>query len=177
MNKLRLATLWLDGCSGCHMSLLDMDERLLDLAASIDFVYSPLVDSKHYPDRVDVACIEGAVSSAEDEHRLHTVRRRSGLLIALGDCAVTGNIPAMRNPLGADDILRSVYLDRQRLNPQIPATDLPTLRDQALPLHRFVKIDLFIPGCPPAADTLYAALNALVRGTLSELRLDTRFGA
>jgi NAD-reducing hydrogenase small subunit len=177
MNKLRLATLWLDGCSGCHMSLLDMDERLLELAAALDIVHSPLVDSKHFPEGVDVACIEGAVSSDEDEEKLRTVRRRSGLLIALGDCAVTGNIPAMRNPLGADGMLRSVYLDRARRNAQIPATDLPTLRDQALPLHRFVKVDLFIPGCPPAADTLFAALNALVTGTLADLRLDTRFGA
>ena len=101
MKKLRLATLWLDGCSGCHMSLLDMDDRLLDLAASVDFVYSPLVDVKHFPDAVDVACIEGAVSSPEDERKLQTVRQRSGLLIALGDCAVTGNIPAMRNSPGS----------------------------------------------------------------------------
>ena len=177
MKKLRLATLWLDGCSGCHMSLLDMDERLLDLATLVDFVYSPLVDVKHFPDAVDVACIEGAVSSAEDEHRLHTVRQRSGLLIALGDCAVTGNVPAMRNALGIDKVLQSVYVDRQPLNPQIPAFELPTLNDKALPLHHFVNVDLFIPGCPPAADTLFAALSAVVAGTTAELRLNTRFGA
>jgi NAD-reducing hydrogenase small subunit len=176
MKKLRLATLWLDGCSGCHMSLLDTDERLLDLVAQVDMVFSPLADIKEFPEQVDVVCIEGAVSSAEDEARLHRARRHSKLLIAMGDCAVTGNIPAMRNVHGADAMLRSVYLEREPLQAQIPGTDLPPLRDKSLPLHHFVHVDLFIPGCPPAADTLFTALNGLLTGT-ADLRLDTRFGA
>ncbi len=177
MKKLRLATLWLDGCSGCHMSLLDMDERLLDLAGKVEFVYSPLVDAKVFPEGVDIACIEGAISSAEDELKLRTVRERSGLLIALGDCAVTGNIPALRNSCGVDAMMASVYLNRETCNPQIPATELPTLHNQALPLHNFVKVDLFIPGCPPSADTLFTALTALVEGRIADLHLHTRFGA
>lgn len=177
MKKLRLATLWLDGCSGCHMSLLDMDERLLDLTAKIDIVYSPLVDVKIFPEGVDIACIEGAISSAEDEHKLRTVRERSGLLIALGDCAVTGNIPAMRNGCGVDKVMTSVYLDRETFNPQIPAAELPTLNNQALPLHNFVEVDYFIPGCPPSADTLFTALTALAEGRIADLHLNTRFGA
>lgn len=177
MKKLRLATLWLDGCSGCHMSLLDMDERLLDLTGTVDIVYSPLVDAKVFPEGVDIACIEGAISSAEDEHKLRIVRERSGLLIALGDCAVTGNVPAMRNGCGVDKVMASVYLDRETFNPQIPATELPTLYNQALPLHNFVKVDLFIPGCPPSADTLFIALTALVEGRIADLHLNTRFGA
>ena len=177
MKKLRLATLWLDGCSGCHMSLLDLDQRLLDLADKVDFVYSPLVDVKIFPEGVDVACVEGAVSSAEDEEKLHTVRRRTGLLIALGDCAVTGNIPAMRNVLGGQKILQGVYLEREHLNAQIPASHLPALNEHALPLHRFVPVDFFIPGCPPSADTLFAALGALVAGRAVDLPAITRFGA
>lgn len=177
MKKLRLATLWLDGCSGCHMSLLDLDQRLLDLADKVDFVYSPLVDVKIFPEGVDVACIEGAVSSAEDEEKLRMVRRRTGLLIALGDCAVTGNIPAMRNVLGGQKILQGVYLEREHLNAQIPASHLPALNEHALPLHRFVPVDLFIPGCPPSADTLFAALGALVAGRAVDLPALTRFGA
>jgi len=177
MKKLRLATLWLDGCSGCHMSLLDMDERLLDLTGKVDIVYSPLVDVKVFPEGVDIACIEGAISSAEDEDKLRIVRERSGLLIALGDCAVTGNVPAMRNSCGMDKVMATVYLDRETFNPQIPATELPTLHDQALPLHNFVKVDLFIPGCPPSADTLFTALTALVEGRIVDLHLNTRFGA
>jgi NAD-reducing hydrogenase small subunit len=178
MNRLRLATLWLDGCSGCHMSLLDLDERLLDLVtAGVDIVYSPLVDAKHFPERVDVVCVEGAVSTVEDEARLRLVRQRSSLLIAMGDCAVTGNVPAMRNAQGAEAMLHTVYIDRQPLGAQIPATGLPSLHDKALPLHQFVTVDLFIPGCPPAADTLFAALLAVVEGKTADLRLDTRFGA
>jgi len=177
MTKLRLATLWLDGCSGCHMSLLDMDERLLDLAALIDFVYSPLVDVKTFPKEVDVTCIEGAVSSAEDERKLRTVRQRTGLLIAPGGCAGTGNVPAMRNSCGIDRVMAAVYCQRGALNPQIPAAGLPALHDQALPLHHFVKVDLFIPGCPPGADTLFTALSALIDGRAADLRLNSRFGA
>jgi NAD-reducing hydrogenase small subunit len=177
MKKLQLATLWLDGCSGCHMSLLDMDQRLLDLTDKVDFVYSPLVDIKAFPEKVDVTCIEGAVSSAEDEEKLRIVRQRTNLLIAMGDCAVTGNVPAMRNVLGAEKILQSVYQEREQLNPQIPATDLPRLNEKALPLHLFVAVDLFIPGCPPSADTLFSALSALVEGRAIDLRSTTNFGA
>ena len=98
MSKARVATLWLDGCSGCHMSLLDMDERLLELAGKIDVVFSPLVDQKEFPENVDVALVEGAVSSDEDLEKIQKVRARSRLLVSLGDCAVTANIPSMRNP-------------------------------------------------------------------------------
>lgn len=177
MKKLRFATLWFDGCSGCHMSLLDMDERLLDFATTLDVVYSPLVDAKEFPEAVDVTCIEGAISSPEDETLLRLVRQRTRLLIAMGDCAVTGNIPAMRNIEGAAAMLRSVYLERQPLQAQIPATDIPALNPKALPLHQFVTVDLFIPGCPPSADTLFATLKALNDGATDRLPLPTRFGA
>lgn len=177
MNTPRIATLWLDGCSGCHMSLLDTDERLLDLAAMLDVVYSPLMDVKTFPEAVDAVCIEGAVSSKEDERKLVVARQRSRFLIAMGDCAVTGNVPAMRNVVGAERILRSVYIDQDPLNPLIPADNLPVLNSNALPLHCFVQVDLFIPGCPPAADTLFAALSAVAAGKVNDLRLATRFGA
>ncbi len=178
MKRLRLATLWLDGCSGCHMSLLDMDERLLVLTALVEMVYSPLIDIKEFPQAVDVVCIEGAVSTSEDETRLRQARQRSRVLIALGDCAVSGNIPAMRNVRGTAAMLQAVYVESRPLNPQAPGTDLPTLRDQALPLHHFVTVDQFIPGCPPAADTLFAILNGLLTGSPAGSRPDdTRFGA
>jgi NAD-reducing hydrogenase small subunit len=177
MNKLRFATLWFDGCSGCHMSILDMDERLLDLAAVLEVVYSPLVDAKQFPKNVDVTCVEGAISSPEDEALLHLVRQRTRLLIALGDCAVTGNVPAMRNVVGAPFILQSIYVERLSLQPQVPTTDLPRLNDKALPLHQFVAVDLFIPGCPPSADTLYTTLKAVSDRKPPEFTLPPRFGA
>ena len=177
MNKLRFATLWFDGCSGCHMSILDMDERLLDLAAVLEVVYSPLVDAKQFPENVDVVCVEGAISTPEDEALLHLVRQRTRLLVALGDCAVTGNIPAMRNVIGASAVLQSVYTKQPCVQPQVPTTGLPALNDHALPLHRFVAVDLFIPGCPPSADTLHTTLKALIDGTPASLPLAPRFGA
>lgn len=177
MKKLRFATLWFDGCSGCHMSILDMDERLLDLAAALEVVYGPLVDAKQFPEAVDVTCVEGAISSPEDEALLHLVRQRTRLLIALGDCAVTGNIPAMRNVMGASAVLQSVYTERACAQPRVPTINLPPLNDQALPVHRFVAVDLFIPGCPPSADTVYAVLKAVCTGTSPILPLPPRFGA
>jgi NAD-reducing hydrogenase small subunit len=91
MSKARIATVWMDGCSGCHMSLLDIDEKLLDIAEKIDLVWSPLVDIKEFPDNVDVALVEGAISSEEDVERIHNVRSKTKILVALGDCAVTGD--------------------------------------------------------------------------------------
>ncbi|MGE5153116.1 MAG: NADP oxidoreductase, partial [Bdellovibrio bacteriovorus] len=96
-RKITVATAWLDGCSGCHMSFLDMDERLVDLAQRVDIVYSPLVDTKVLPDQVDVGILEGSVSSDEDLHKAQAFRKHCKLLISLGDCAVNGNVPAMRN--------------------------------------------------------------------------------
>ena len=126
MSKVRLATVWLDGCSGCHMSFLDMDERILEIAARVEVVYSPLVDLKEFPADVDVTIVEGGVSSEEDLHKIRMVRSRTKLLIALGDCAVTSNVPGMRNndiadecsgpgkvagPVGDESLLRVVALD------------------------------------------------------------------
>lgn len=177
MKKPRLATLWLDGCSGCHMSLLDLDAELLTLAEKIELVYSPLLDVKIFPEEVDITCIEGAVSSKEDEARLRSIRARSRLVIALGDCAVTGNIPALRNGLGADAMLKTVYLEHGALNHLIPNQDLPTLNRQALPLHAFIQVDLFLPGCPPAASVLGAALGSLIEGQPPIASPATWFGA
>src|SRR6516162_8046390 len=100
MSKARIATVWLDGCSGCHMSFLDMDERLIELAALVDIVYSPLVDNKIFPEEVDLTLVEGSVSSEEDLSKIKKIREHTRLLISLGDCAITGNVPSLRNPFG-----------------------------------------------------------------------------
>lgn len=174
MTLPRLATLWLDGCSGCHMSLLDTDERLLDIAAKVTIVYSPLVDAKQFPEEVDIVCIEGAVSTDEDQARLLLARQRSRLLLAVGDCAVTGNIPAMRNPVGAKAMLQAIY--PTGMNSPVPTANLPVLFERALPLHHFVPVDHFLPGCPPSADVLFAALDALIGGAASMPGQTSRFG-
>jgi len=166
--KIRLATVWLDGCSGCHMSLLDMDERLADLAARVEMVWGPLVDAKEFPENVDVTLVEGSVSSEEDLHRIRQVRARTRLLVSLGDCAVTGNVPAMRNAFGADAVLRRAYLENAALDPQIPREIIPRLLPVVRPVHEVAKVDVFIPGCAPSADLIFSVLSELLAGRLPE---------
>src|SRR5471030_55317 len=121
MGRLRFATVWLGGCSGCHMSFLDLDEWLIDLAKQVDVVFSPFADVKEYPENVDLVLVEGAVANDENLEMIHKVRARTKKLVAFGDCAVTGNVTARRNPLGvALEVLRPVYLENGDLNAQIP---------------------------------------------------------
>src|SRR6188474_2777789 len=146
MTKPRLATVWLDGCSGCHMSFLDMDERLLEVAELADIVYSPLVDTKEYPADVDVCLVEGAVSSEDDLHKIKLVRERTKTLVAFGDCAVTSNVPGMRNPIGVQPLLDRAYIENASFRPQLPSEVVPALLPMATPVHKVVKVDVFLPG-------------------------------
>jgi NAD-reducing hydrogenase small subunit len=177
MSKLKLATVWLDGCSGCHMSFLDMDERLLELAELVDVVYSPIVDTKQFPDEVDIALVEGAVASVDDEKKIRKVRDHSKMLIAMGDCAITGNVPSMRNPIGPEAILDRAYIQNVSAQPQIPTIVVPKLLKVVRPIHEFVKVDVYLPGCPPSAGTFHAALTALINGGPLDIPALTRFGA
>jgi NAD-reducing hydrogenase small subunit len=177
MSKLKVATVWLDGCSGCHMSFLDMDERLLELAELIDVVYSPLVDTKEFPDEVDIALVEGAIASVDDEKKIKKIRAHSKMLIAMGDCAVTGNVPSMRNPIGPEAILNRAYIENATVQQQIPSVVVPKLLRAVHPIHEYVKVDVFLPGGPPSADTFHTALTALVAGEPLDIPALTRFGA
>jgi NAD-reducing hydrogenase small subunit len=177
MSKLKLATAWLDGCSGCHMSFLDLDERLLALAELVDVVYSPIVDAKAFPEEVDVALVEGAVASIDDEKKIRKIRAHTRTLVAMGDCAVTANVPSMRNPLGPEAILNRAYIENASAQAQIPCIVVPQLLRKVRPVHEFVKVDLYLPGCPPSADTFHAALTALAAGAEFDVSALTRFGA
>jgi len=177
MSKIRFATVWLDGCSGCHMSFLDMDERLLEIVKHVDLVYSPLVDTKEYPENVDVVLIEGAVSNEDDLEKILKVRKRTKVLICLGDCAVTSNVPGMRNRFKVEDVEHRAYIENAQNNQQIPRDVIPRLLPHSRPVHECVKVDLFIPGCPPEADTIFFALTELVAGRMPDLTGKTHFGA
>jgi NAD-reducing hydrogenase small subunit len=177
MSKLKVATVWLDGCSGCHMSFLDMDERLLELAELVEVVYSPLVDAKTFPEGVDVTLVEGAVSSEEDLHKIKMVRQRTAILVSLGDCAVTANVPGMRNAFTTKAVYDRAYRENVTLDPGIPDQVVPRLLPQARPIHEFVPVDVFVPGCPPSADTIFYVLSELLAGRRPELSTRTRFGA
>jgi len=155
---------WLDGCSGCHMSLLDMDEAIISLGEKTDIVYGPLVDAQEFPEDVDVTLVEGAISSQEDLHKLRTIRQRTRVLVSLGDCAVTGNVPAMRNNIPVSQLLQSVYVDGAQANKLTPNDGVPALREQARPLREFVKVDYWLPGCPPSANAILGFITDLLEG-------------
>ncbi len=179
MTRPRIATVWLGGCSGCHMSFLDMDERLLDLAKQVELVYSPIADRKAFPEDVDVTLVEGAVANEENLHALQRVRKNTRLLVAFGDCAVTGNVTAIRNALGtALPVLDRAYRDARDLHPRLPEEPgiLPRLLDRVLPLHHVVKVDAFLPGCPPAPDLIYTLLVEALAGRVPSFAGKAIFG-
>ena len=126
MKKAKVATVWLDGCSGCHMSLLDMDAAIISLGRKIDVVYGPLVDAQEFPEDVDVTLVEGAVSSQDDLNKIRKIRARTALLVSLGDCAVAGNVPAMRNNIPVNKLLQRVYVDGADEKKLIPSERVPT---------------------------------------------------
>jgi NAD-reducing hydrogenase small subunit len=180
MARLRLATVWLGGCSGCHMSFLDLDEWLVDLSQAADIVFTPFMDAKEYPDNVDAVLVEGAVANEDHLEFIRLVRARTKVLISFGDCAVTGNVTALRNLLGgALPVLERSYVELADLDPQVPHEPgiVPRLLDRVQPVHAVVPVDYFMPGCPPPADRIRKALEALVEGKAPQLEgSDIRFG-
>ncbi len=173
MNKLKLATVWLDGCSGCHMSLLDLDEGILSVAEKADLVYGPLVDAAEFPQHVDVTLVEGAVSSHEDLKKIQMIRARTRVLVALGDCAVTSNVPSMRNSIPVNRLLQRVYVDGAN-GGAIPSGGVPALLPQARPVHDFVAVDAHLPGCPPPPQAILSLLSDLLTG--KKPAVATKFG-
>jgi NAD-reducing hydrogenase small subunit len=157
------------------MSLIDLDERLLDIFERADLVYGPLVDVKEFPEDVDVCLVEGAVSSEEDLHKIRMVRERTKTLVAFGDCAVTSNVPGMRNPIGVKPLMDRAYIENVTLAPQVPTRGIPPLLPTSQPVHKFVDVDVFLPGCPPHADLIYTMLDDLLSGRVPDAA-GARFG-
>ena len=177
VKRITVATAWLDGCSGCHMSLLDIDQRLLELARQVEIVYSPLVDAKSLPAQVDIGILEGSVSTDEDLHKARLFRERCRLLVSLGDCAVNGNVPAMRNLFDLAAVVDRSYRENVSTHPAIPARDVPALLPTVRPVHACVPVDVFVPGCPPHADAIWHVLSELIAGRRPDANQVTRFGA
>lgn len=165
MERVKLATTWFGGCAGCHMSLLDIDEFLIDLLDKVEIVYSPIVDTKQYPDNVDICLIEGAVCNEEHIEFAHRIRQRTRIVCSFGDCAVTSNVCGMRNALGPAKVaLEHSYVHLADVNQGIPHEPgiVPPLLDKAIPLHEVIPVDHFLPGCPPPADRIKALILHLL---------------
>ncbi|MEI8251108.1 MAG: oxidoreductase [Synechococcus sp. ELA057] len=172
-RRLRLATVWLAGCSGCHMSFLDLDEWLFDLAERVEIVYSPVAsDVKTYPEGVDVCLVEGAVANADNLAMALQLRSRTALVVSFGDCAISANVPGLRNLItpggraSAEAALQRAYLELADAQAQLPNAPglVPELLPRVLPLHAVIPVDVYLPGCPPSAARIAACLQALLRG-------------
>jgi NAD-reducing hydrogenase small subunit len=173
MAKPRVATTSLAGCFGCHMSILDLDERILALAEIVDFDRSPIDDLKHVSQRCDVGLIEGGCCNEENVAVLREFRRNCDVLVSLGDCATMGGIPALRNTVPLEACLREAYLDGPTVhNPRRRIPDdheIPLLLDKVLPAHEVVRIDVHLPGCPPPPEAIWRALHAILTKAPLEL--------
>ena len=188
MAKVRLATTWLDGCSGCHMSFLDIDELLIDLAEKVEILFGPLVDYKEFPEHADVTLVEGAVSNEADKKNIVMIRKRSGILVSFGDCAITANVPGMRNKYPVEEVVRRAYVENAdallpgsgSVRPEkggVFFQSVPRLCQMARPVHEFVPVDFFLPGCPPPPGAILSLLSDLLAGRTPDMKGRTRFGA
>ncbi len=164
--KLTLATTSLAGCFGCHMSLLDIDEKILELVEHYDFQRSPLDDLKTFTGMCDVGLVEGGCCNTHNVHVLRDFREHCRVLIAVGQCALTGGLPAMRNGIPMRELFETSYGHGPTLDNALVPNDeeLPAILDRVYPCHEIVKVDLFLPGCPPSPELLWQALSAIVDG-------------
>ncbi len=173
MAKPKVATTSLCGCFGCHMSLLDIDDRILKLIELVDFDKSPIDDIKEFTGQCAVGLVEGGCANEENVRVLQDFRRNCDVLISLGDCATMGGIPALRNTIPLQECLDEAYRNGPTVhNPtgEIPNDpEIPLLLDKVYPCHEVVKIDYHMPGCPPSADTIWQTLVALLTDQPVEL--------
>jgi coenzyme F420-reducing hydrogenase gamma subunit len=169
MSKTIIATTSLAGCFGCHMSILDIDERILELIELVEFNKSPINDIKKFTRRCDVGIIEGGCCNSENVEVLKEFRKHCSILISLGECAIMGGLPALRNNIPIKECFEEAYMHGPTVegnNPDkiIPNDEeIPVILDRVYPCHEIVKIDYFIPGCAPRADLIWDTLVALLQ--------------
>ncbi|MCF4113092.1 MULTISPECIES: NADP oxidoreductase [Dethiosulfovibrio] len=174
MSKPKVATVWLEACAGCHMSFLDIDERIVDLLDKVELTSCPITDIKEIP-KVTVGVISGALGNDEEVHIAREMREKCDILIAWGDCAVMGGINSMRNFMKPEEALEVGYKDTlSTVNPDgvIPGEDLPKLLPMAIPIDDEVKVDVYIPGCPPDADTILYVFQEILEGRIPTVPVD-----
>ncbi len=172
MPKPKVASDWLAGCSGCHMSLLDMDERIVEILQKVQLTSSPISDSKHPPvEGVEVGILEGGINNTTNRAVARMMRKRCKYLVALGDCAVFGGVPTMRNFFEMEDALKRAYVETEStVNGKIPNSEEISKPIRCRGLDQVVKVDIFVPGCPPSADAIYYVLKELAEGRIPVLK-------
>ncbi|MDJ0758187.1 MAG: 2Fe-2S iron-sulfur cluster-binding protein [Woeseiaceae bacterium] len=173
-QKIRVATCSLAGCFGCHMSLLDIDERLVDLVQVVEFDRTPLDDIKDFTQDCDIGLIEGGVCNTENVETLRKFRKHCKVLIAVGACAINGGVPSLRNGIDVRELLETSYVDGLGVdNPGIPTDpELPYILENVSPIHEVVKVDYFLPGCPPPADAFWHILSNIAQDEQPDLPYD-----
>jgi NAD-reducing hydrogenase small subunit len=170
------------------MSFLDIDELIIELAEKVEILFGPLVDYKEFPEHADVTLVEGAVSNEADRKNIAMIRKRSGILVSFGDCAVTANVPGMRNKYPVEEVVRRAYVENADTLPsgssdvglekgRVFFQTVPPLCQKARPVHEFVPVDFFLPGCPPPPGAILSLLSALLAGQTPDMKGKTRFGA
>ena len=170
MAKVKIATSWLDSCAGCHMSLLDIDEAIIDVVKAVEFTRSPITDIKEFGE-VEVGIITGAIGTVEHEEEAKELRKKCKILVVLGDCACFGGLPSMRNAFSKEEVLRRVYIETESTKEgKIPSSpEIPSLLEKALPVNAVVEVDCYVPGCPPQAEAIKYALTELLQGRIPVL--------
>jgi len=172
MGKPRVASDWLAGCSGCHMSLLDIDERIVDLVELVDLRATPITDLKHPDESGDiVGILEGGINNSTNEAVAKMMRKRCKILVSLGDCAVFGGVPAMRNFFTLEESLRRAYVETESTDSEgkIPSDPELCKPQRVQAIHEVVPVDIFVPGCPPDADIIYYVLSELAQGRIPDM--------
>lgn len=171
MAKPKIATAHLTGCFGCHMSILDIDEKIIDLVELVDFDKSPIDDIKRFTGPVDVGIIEGGVSSQENVEVANQFRENCKIIVSIGECANTGGVPRLRNTVSLRECMEEAYLKGiSVVDGEMPNDpDIPLMLDKVYPLHEVIKVDYYLPGCPPRAEAIWLVLTALLEGKEPEL--------